>query len=106
MLSNILNISERCMFQQIPNFMELLLSKYQSGFRKGYNTKYCLLGMLEKCKSAVDKRSLFGALLTDLTKTFDCSSHKVLIAKLHEYGFHLNALKLVQAPGGYLISKL
>ena len=30
-------------------------SKPQSGFRKGYNTQYGLLKMLEKWKSAVDK---------------------------------------------------
>ena len=29
--------------------------KCQSGFRKGYKTQYCLLKMLEKWKSAVDK---------------------------------------------------
>ena len=40
------------------------LSKRQSGFRKGYNTQYCLLKMIEKWKS-------FGALLTELSKAFD-----------------------------------
>ena len=85
------------MFQQISKFMEPLLSKYQCGFRKGYNTQYCLLAMLEKWKSSVDKGSSFGALLTDLSKAFDCLSHKILIAKLHAYGFSLNALRLVHS---------
>ena len=38
------------------------------------NTQYCLLAMLEKWKSAVDKRKSFGVLLTDLSMAFDCLS--------------------------------
>ena len=96
-LSNISKIFQRYMFQQISKIMEPLLSKYQCGFRKGYNTHYCLLAMLEKWISSVDKGSSFGALLTDLSKAFDCLSHEHLIAKLHVYGFSLNVLRLVHS---------
>ena len=53
--------------------------------------------MLEKLKSSVDKESSFGALLTDLSKAFDCLSHDLLIVKLHANGFSLNALRLVHS---------
>ena len=53
--------------------------------------------MLEKWKSAVDKGKSFGALLTDLSKAFDCLSHDLLLAKLHAYGFSLLALKLIHS---------
>ena len=53
--------------------------------------------MLEKWKNAVDKGKCFGALLTDLSKAFDCLSQELLIAKLHAYGFDLQALKLIQS---------
>ena len=52
--------------------------------------------MLEHWKSVVDKGKLFGALLTDLSKAFDCLSLEIIIAKLNAYGSNLAALKLVQ----------
>ena len=53
--------------------------------------------MLKKCKNTLDKGKCFGALLTDLSKAFDCLSHKLLITKLQVYGFELPALKLFKA---------
>ena len=51
--------------------------------------------MLEKWKRAVDSGQIFGTLLTDLSKAFDCLEHELLIAKVNAYGFSLPALKLV-----------
>ena len=64
-----------------------LLSKYQWGFRRGFSAQNCLLAMLEKWKSSVDKGEAFEVLLTDLSKAFDCLSHELTIAKLNAYGF-------------------
>ena len=77
--------------------MDPLLSKYQCGFRRGFGAQDCLLAMLEKWKSSVDKRKTFGVLLTDLSKAFDCLSHDLIIAKLNAYGFGLSALNLMQS---------
>ena len=71
------------------------MSKQQCGFQKGHSTQQCLLALLEKWKRAVDNGQMFGALLTDLSKAFDCRDHELLIAKLNAYGFSLPALKLV-----------
>ena len=38
---------------------------------------------------------MFGVLLTDLSKAYDCLDHELLMAKLKAYGFNLAALKLV-----------
>ena len=77
--------------------MEPLFSKYQCGFRRGFSAQDCLLAMLGKWKSAVDKGKIFGILMADLSKAFDCLSHELIIAKLNAYGFSLPALKLMQS---------
>ena len=87
------------MFRQINEDMDMFLSRYQYGFRKGYSTQQYLLSMLEKWKSAVDNKKSFGALITDLFKAFDCFPHELLLTKLHVYGFSIPALRLVYSFG-------
>ena len=75
--------------------MDQFLSKYQCGFRNGFNAQHRFLPMLEKWKKAVDTKNTFGALLTDLLKAFDCLSRDLFIAKLNSYGFSIPGLNLI-----------
>ena len=92
------------MSNQLSTYFEKISSKFQCGYQKGSITQHCLLLMLEKWKHAVDNKKVFGDLLTDLLKTFNCTDllktfncicHDFLIAKLNAYGLSLPALKLV-----------
>ena len=94
---NLSKVFEKLMFTQMSQFFQNTFSKYQCGFRKGFSTQHCLLAELEKWKRSIDNGKMFGALLTDLSKVFDCLDHELLIAKLNAYGFSLTALKLVHS---------
>ena len=85
------------MYRQISEYFETILSKFRCGFRKGYGTQDCLLAMIVNFKKALDQRKEYGALLTDLSKAFDCLPHDLRVAKLHVHGFSIESLKLINS---------
>ena len=60
-----LKIYERFLFKQISEYFKQFLYIFH-------------------CAFTVDNKKVFGALLTDFSKIFDCLSHDLLIAKLNE----------------------
>ena len=51
--------------------------------------------MIEKIKPARDNNNVFAAVLTDLSKAFDCINHEFLIAKSNACGFDSPSLKFI-----------
>ena len=80
----------------MQTYFDNLLSKYQCGFRKGFNAQHCLVSMIEKWKESVDSGGAFGVLMSDLSKAFDRLHHELLIAKLDAYCFDIKSVKLIQ----------
>ena len=71
----VLKIFERVICKHLTVLFDNILWKCQCRFRKDHDIQHCLLLMLEKWKKALDNKEAFGALLSNLSKTFDCLNH-------------------------------
>ena len=85
-LTNISKIYEKLMYNQLSKYFDSLLDTNQCRFGNGFSSQYCRLVMVETFKEAMHRGNQSGALLTELLKAFDSIDHKLLIAKLYEYG--------------------
>ena len=53
--------------------------------------------MAEKLRKIRDEKGVFAAVLTDLSKVFDCIQDQLLIAKLSAYGFDMKWIAFISA---------
>ena len=53
--------------------------------------------MIEVFEKSLGQGSEHAALLTDLSKAFDCLLHDLIIVKLHAYGFDKASLRLMHS---------
>ena len=94
-LPTVSKIFERIMQKQISDYIGKLLSPFLCGYRKGFSTQYALLTLIERWKLCLDKQDFAGALLMDLSKTFDTINHELPVAKLHAYVFSTDAVEFL-----------
>ena len=77
-LLNVSKVFLNILYKQISDFLNKIFSKYQTGFQKGFNAHTCLVTILEKFRKCLDDGGEYAALLTDLSKAFDCLPHDLL----------------------------
>ena len=94
-LPSVSKVFERIILSQLIPYIENYLSTYLCGYRKGFSTQYALISLIEKWKAILDKKGYAGAVLMDLSKTFDTINHELLIAKLYAYGIGKDSLKIL-----------
>ena len=66
-------------------------SSHSCGFRIGHSFQSVLLTFVENCKRNLDRSNVYGAILTDLSKAFDCLRYRLLVSKLQAYGLSRKA---------------
>ena len=85
---------ERVIKDQLVPSMENYSSPMVSAYRKNYSTQHVITRLVEEWREHLDEKFFIGAVLTDLSKAFDCIADDVFIAKLEAYGFSEKALLL------------
>ena len=70
-LPNQSRIFENIHYKQIASYFQKKFSKYQTGFRKGFNPQHCLVSMIKNFRNSLDQGGKYAALFTDLQNIFD-----------------------------------
>ena len=96
-LPSISKIFEGIMADQMTHHFETIFDNFLSAFRKTYGCQSLLLRIIEDWRHALDNKQIVGAVLTDLSKAFDCLPHTLLLEKLKAYGLSGNAKKLLES---------
>ena len=85
-------IYERFLHENLTSYLETFLSKFISAYRKSYSSNHVLIRLIENWKKSLDQKTFVRAVLMDLSKASDSILHDLLIAKMHVYGFSLDAV--------------
>ena len=88
-------VVETLLANQIKSHMEDYFHDKLSAYRQGVGCEHVITNVIEDWKRHVDSGKVVASLLMDLSKAFDCLPHKLLVAKMHAYGFDVLACTLM-----------
>ena len=71
------------------------MSQFLSVYEENFSCQNVFLRLIEQWRQHPDSNKIVGAVLTDLSKAFDCLPYDLLIAKLEAYGLDREMVKLV-----------
>ena len=75
--------------------MEQNFSPFLSAYRKSFSTEHVLFRLLEDQRNKLGKNNIVGAVLTALSKAFDCIPYDLLVAKLDACGFNRDTVAYI-----------
>ena len=75
--------------------MEKYFSPFLSPYRKNYSSQNILISLTEEWRKKLNNNFVVGAVLTDLSKAFDCIPHDLIIAKPSAYNLSDEALSYI-----------
>ena len=84
--SNLAKCLEKIILNRLTRYLNnhKIISKYQSGFRKGYCTKDHILRFSQNIQNNFNKNLYTGAVMFDMEKAFDKVWHNGLLYKLNQ----------------------
>ena len=86
-----MKIYERFLHENLKSYVETFLSKFISAYRKSYRNNV-LIRLKENWKKSLDQKIICRSGVDGFIKSFDPIPHDLLIAKMHAYGFSIDAV--------------